>query len=158
MLPKKHTKVLKFIAEKLNNTNINWIVVGSTNLAMQGVDIEPNDIDILTDKKGAFEIEKILQDFVTKPVKYSENKKFRSYYGILKIEDIEIEIMGDLVNKKAIGDLWNETRGFVGKIYFNLIGTKIPVNTLEKELSAYKKIGREKKVDKIQAFINHNEK
>jgi len=57
MLDIAYLKVLRKVNERLNNTSVNWAITGSLDFALQGVPVEPNDIDIQTDKRGAYEIE-----------------------------------------------------------------------------------------------------
>jgi len=73
---KKIIKVLKIILGKLKNKKIKWVVVGSTSLALQRVKISPKDIDILTDKEGAFKINEIFKNYQAKPVRFSQRKFF----------------------------------------------------------------------------------
>ncbi len=89
------THVLNYLGDVLK-IGEKWIVGGSTASFLQGVNIIPRDIDILTTKKGAFEIEKKLQKYVKKSVKLEKTKKYVSYFGKLKIQDIYVEICGEL--------------------------------------------------------------
>lgn len=73
-----------------------WAIDGSTSLRLQGVDLVPNDIDILTDEAGAYEIENSLKVYVVKGVKHSFNDKYDSHFGALQIDGVKVEIMGDL--------------------------------------------------------------
>jgi hypothetical protein len=43
----------KIVYNKLKDHKINFMIVGSTSLILQGIDVKANDIDIITDKKGA---------------------------------------------------------------------------------------------------------
>ena len=89
MLNPDYLKVLRKIKERLNNISVNWAVTGSLGFALQGVPVEPNDIDIQTDKRGAYEIEYHLSEFVTKRVKFSSMERIRSYFGELMIDGIK---------------------------------------------------------------------
>lgn len=64
MLSEQHLKIVQKIYNELNKTDINWAITGSTAFAIQGVPLIPNDIDIQTDKKGAYQIEKCLERFI----------------------------------------------------------------------------------------------
>ncbi len=74
----------------------NWAIDGSASLALQGIDLKPHDIDILTDEKTAYEIQGILREFMQKPVSRSCNGKYDSHFGFAIINGIKVEIMGDL--------------------------------------------------------------
>jgi len=44
-------------------------------MALQGVPIPVHDIDIQTDKDGAYEIERCFAEYVVEPVRYSESQQ-----------------------------------------------------------------------------------
>ncbi|MCX6719442.1 MAG: hypothetical protein NTZ38_03665 [Candidatus Taylorbacteria bacterium] len=70
---------------------INWALIGSSNLALQGVDVEAHDTDILTDKEGALSIGKILKESVIEEATYKKSEKYKSYYGKFVINRVESE-------------------------------------------------------------------
>ena len=140
------------IIQKIKNRideDTKWAVIGSTGLFLQGVDVEPHDIDIITDRKGAFKIGEEFREHVKKPVEYSENGRFRSYYGKLEIKGIEVEVMGEL--EKKVRGRWDGIEKLEKMIVEKDIqGNLIPVIRLEKELEEYNKMGRTEKADKIR--------
>ncbi len=62
MIPLKHEEALKIIYSALKDSKIIWALTGSTSFILQGMDFNFNDIDIRTNKEGAYEIEKFLKD------------------------------------------------------------------------------------------------
>ncbi len=78
MVENVYLKVLEKIADCLNASPIPWVVTGSLGMALHGVPIKVRDIDIQTDEKGAYEIERRLAQYVVKPVTFSESKRIRS--------------------------------------------------------------------------------
>lgn len=62
-------KVIHLIAEKLDNTN--WAFVGSVNLYIRGLPVQPRDIDILTTVEGIRVIDKILEQCRTKEIYFA---------------------------------------------------------------------------------------
>lgn len=156
MIPKNNIKTLKILVKKLSNKKINWAIIGSTNLALQGVDVTANDIDILTNKEGAFLIGKLLKEFTIKPIEYKESERFKSYYGLFEINNIKIEIMGDLQYKIPKGDLWSKKSRLSKKIIIKYQGLNIPVISLEQGYIAYSKMGRIEKANKIKEVLDKN--
>ena len=73
-------EALKVITRRLRDAKIKWVLVGSTSLALQGVDVSPKDIDILTDKDGAFEINKLLKEYEVKSVQFKTSDLFESFF------------------------------------------------------------------------------
>ena len=62
MLNSTFAKVIKLISENIPS-NIKLAVDGSTSLALQGIDVTPHDIDILTDREGAIRIQESLKKY-----------------------------------------------------------------------------------------------
>jgi len=154
MITDKHFKALRILVDRLSNKNITWAIVGGTNFALQGVDVKAKDIDILTDKEGAFAIGEALKEFAVQPVKYSENERFNCYHGKFKIEGVDIEVMGEIENKIPVGDLWTETKGFSEKIFIEYKGLRIPVISLKQEYYAYTMMGKTEKAKKIKDVLD----
>lgn len=98
----KILSALKKIAGILNSTEVSWILAGSTASYLNGLDVEPRDIDILTDQFGAYIIDR---EFASKRIKaikrvgFSETDTYASHFGIFLINDTQVEIIGDLVIK-----------------------------------------------------------
>ncbi|NJE13246.1 hypothetical protein [Thermococcus sp. LS2] len=153
MIPQTHLKVLRKLYERLKDSDVNWVVTGSLGFALQGVPVEPHDIDIQTDKEGAYEIEHLFSEFVVRPVKFRESERIRSYFGALMIDGIKVEIMGDI--QKKVNDEWephvdiNKYKRFV-----QIEGMKIPVLDLEYEYQAYLKLGRIEKAQMLKKFLD----
>jgi hypothetical protein len=129
------------------------VVTGSFGFALQGVPIEPNDIDI-KDKKGDYEIESLFCEFVIKPVRFSSAEKIRSYFGTLMIDGIEIEIMGDIQKRLAEG-VWEEPVDL--KQYKRVVeieGVQVPVLSFEYEYQAYLKLGRIEKAKMLRKWLD----
>jgi predicted nucleotidyltransferase len=159
MIEQRYMEVLRIICQSLVGQNIRWVLIGSTGLALQGVEIEPKDIDILTDKKGAFAIQELLQEYQVNPVKFSRSELFESYFGECKINDVKIEIMGDL--KENIDNEWISVSGILAspKI-LEIEGIHIPVSPLEQQLRAYERLGREKdfiRMQKIKKLLDNED-
>ena len=143
MISKKLLIALKTIHEKLKDEKINWVLIGSTNLALQGIKIRPRDIDILTDKKGAFEINRLLKEYEFKPVKFSRFKLFGpQYFGEFKVGGIKVEVIGRLKKKKLLTKI------------VEIDGMNLPVVSLEEEFKAYEALRRKKDFSKIKKIKN----
>jgi hypothetical protein len=139
------------IHNKLKDTNVNWALFGSMNLLLQGLPVEPNDIDVLTDDKGAYEMEKLLSEYSTKKVKYCSDGKVTSHFGALGIDGVKAEIVGDYTSNKDMKLIFDMN----DKIMVNFEGMLIPCMPLEKELAAYDKEERSERVKMIQQYLNN---
>jgi hypothetical protein len=108
----------------------------------KGISIDYHDIDIQSNGDGVYAIERALSEFVIRPVQWSSTACIRSHFGALRIEGIQVELMGDVQHRLADGR-WDEPveiarqRRWVS--YGNLA---LPVLDLAYEYEAYLKIGR----------------
>jgi len=146
--------VLHEIHKRLKNSGVNWAVTGSLGFALQGVRVHPHDVDIQTDKEGAYRIESLFPEFVVEKVSYRSSEKIRSYFGVLNIHGIRVEIMGDL-QKKLENGTWEPPVDISKyKRFVEIDGMEIPVLSLEYEYQAYLKLGRMEKAEILRKFLN----
>ena len=153
MIENDYLKVLKKIAIRLKNNSFPWVVTGSFGMALQGISLEIHDIDIQTDKYGAYRFENCFDDFVVQPVRYLESERIRSFFGILEIDGIKVEIMGD-IQKLLDRQIWEEPIEIEGhRRYIEADGMLFPVLSLEYEYQAYLKLGRVEKAEMLRNWL-----
>lgn len=156
MISKKYIEVLRFIVDRLKYKNINWCLVGTTNLIIQGVKIEPSDIDIITDDEGAYLLSKVFKDFEVKPLNYSSDDKFRSFFSTYQIKNIKVEVMGGFQHKTSKG-AWS--RVMVPKNLkckaIKVKDYKINIVPLDVAYKFYKEVGRETTAQKIKEYLKN---
>jgi hypothetical protein len=156
MIPEQHFKALEIIVNTLKGTGIDWAVIGSTNLALQGVDVEVHDIDLLTDKTGACKASEAFKEYIVKPVEYKEKGSFKSYNGLFKIEGIDIEVIGEIQHKLPNGE-WSKKSRIDDKLLITYHGLHIPLTPLRAEYEAYKSMGRLEKAEKIKQVLDRRD-
>ncbi|MGY4686388.1 nucleotidyltransferase domain-containing protein [Petrotoga sp. DB-2] len=153
MIDPRYLEVLRKIYNRLNNTDVNWVVTGSLGFALQGMPVEPNDIDIQTDKQGAYEIERHFSDFVTKKVRFSSAERIRSHFGELMIDGIKVEIMGDIQKRLEDGNWESPVDLEHHKRIIEVEGMQVGVLSLEYEYQAYLKLGRIEKAEMLRKWL-----
>ncbi|MFC1521173.1 nucleotidyltransferase domain-containing protein [Elusimicrobiota bacterium] len=153
VIPASHLSVLEKILSKLSNSKINWALTGSMNFALQGVPVTPNDIDIQTDKDGAFEIEKIFSQYITKKVVLRSTEKIKSYFGELAVGGVKVEIMGDIQKCPPDGTWELPVNIDKYKKFVIIEKMQIPVLSLAYEYQAYKVLGRIEKAEMLKRFL-----
>ncbi|PNR87535.1 hypothetical protein X925_08860 [Petrotoga sp. 9T1HF07.CasAA.8.2] len=153
MIDPRYLEVLRKIYNRLNNTNVNWVVTGSLGFALQGMPVEPNDIDIQTDKQGAYEIERHFSDFVTKKVRFSSAERIRSHFGELMIDGIKVEIMGDIQKRLEDGNWESPVDLERHKRVIEVEGMQVAVLSLDYEYQAYLKLGRIEKAEMLSKWL-----
>jgi len=143
MIRKEIADVLKFITKKFQDYGIYWVIVGSVSLALQGLDLKPNDIDILTNKKDALKMNKLLEDYVMQPVKWSKNEEFDSYFGKFLINSVKVEIMGDLKIKMG-GERISFKNRLRSPRFIKIEGISLPVSPIKEQLEYYERRNKPK--------------
>ncbi|MFB6185836.1 MAG: nucleotidyltransferase domain-containing protein [Halobacteriaceae archaeon] len=157
MIPSEHETALREIAATLDSANITWAITGSVNFALQGLPIKPNDIDIQTDRLGAYAFEDLFSDAVVDPVSFAEDEHIRSHFGRFRIAGIEVEVMGD-IEKRQDGEWIGPIHlpEYIEYITYNDI--KLPVLALAYEYTAYKTLGRDERANLIKEYLDNVEK
>jgi len=153
MIDPIYFKVLHKIYTQLNNSTVNWVVTGSLGFALQGVPIEVHDIDIQTDRAGIYKIEQLFSEFVIKKVSFSSAERIRSHFGVLMIDGIKVDIMGD-IQKKIEDGTWETSVDLKQQKRFGDVeGMHVPVLSLEYEYHAYLKLGRTETAEKLRKWL-----
>ena len=154
MIDPVYLNVLRQIHARLSNTDVNWVVTGSLGFALQGGPVQPNDIDLQTDKAGAYEIESLFSDTVIRKVKFSATERIKSHFGALQIDGIEVEIMGDIQKRGADG-VWEEiVDPAQHRRRVEIDGLLVPVLSLEYEYQAYLKFGRTERAKMLRRWLD----
>jgi hypothetical protein len=119
-----------------------WALTGSASFALQGVPVDPDDIDLQTTEAGARAVESRLGGAVTEPVECVESEEIRSYLGAARIAGVTVEVMGALQKRRADGN-WTEPAPIVDLRRTVALGdVTVPVLSLAYEARAYERLGR----------------
>jgi len=152
-----HLSVLRKVCERLNDAGINWAVTGSLGFALQGVPVEPHDIDIQSDEKGVYDIERLFSEHVARPVTLSSTETMRSHFGALDIDGVKVEIMGDIQKRSGDG-AWEEPTDLNRhKRFVDVEGMSVPVLSLAYEREAYLRMGRLEKAEMLRRWLERQE-
>lgn len=122
-------------------------------MALQGVEVEVHDIDIQADKAGVYKIANIFSEYVVEPVYYRASERIRSHFGMLDIDGVKIDIMGD-VQKLLENQTWEDPIDVVKhRHWLNFDDLRVPVLSLEYEVDAYLKMGRIEKAHMLKNWL-----
>jgi hypothetical protein len=156
MIASKYIKTFQIFCKQLSGYKINWVLTGSLGMAIQGMDVEVHDIDIQTDQRGAYEIEGLFSEHVVTAIYYKISERIRSHFGILEIEGVRVEIMGD-VQKLLDTQNWEEPINIEQyRRWISFEGMQVPVLSLEYEYHAYRGMGRFEKAEEIKSWLDKN--
>lgn len=126
---------------------IDYAFIGSVNLYLQGLDMQPRDIDILTTPEGIREIDGILARYRTKEIYFDPSEKRNSYRSFYDYQGKEVEVLGNVNNAHR------DKNALARKTFVEIDGMQVPCLSLTEELAAYRKMGREDKAALIEKHI-----
>lgn len=152
-LPEQHADVLAFLVGRVPPTEKLWTLTGSAGLRLQGVDLSVNDLDLQTDGKTVFLLEKELAEFMKVPVHLWETEHTLSYHGQAEINGLQVELLGAIRHRQPDGT-WGMKLDIESEIvWVEWREQKVPVLSLEHEAVAYEKMGRTQKAERIRSAI-----
>ena len=157
MIDPKYRTVLECIFPLLSEEPpLPWVITGSLGFALQGLEVEVQDVDIQTDRAGAYEVERRLSSHVVRPVAWSESGRIRSHFGALEIGGVKVEIMGDL-QKRMMDGRWEEPVDVIrNRRWVMWQGLRLPVLSLEYEYQAYRILGRAEKAETLKKWLENH--
>lgn len=152
MMNPQYLAVIRLLIERLDGAGV-WALTGSLGMALQGAPVEPHDVDVQTDAAGAYEIERRLAAFVTRPVRFSATEAVRSHFGALRIGGLDVEIIG-AIEKCASDGGWLGPPSLARIIrWVTVDDLQVPVLDLEYELAAYRTLGRLDRVRVVERWL-----
>src|SRR3989344_1684646 len=149
MISEKFKQVLSIIAYKLDNSQIPFVIIGSTNKLLHGMDVEPHDIDIAVHVDNLKNIEAIFKEQLVKGFEqYKTVTKEPAWRVVAKINEVEVEFVGE----KETGIYW---KSFLANKYTTITVDDLEVLclTLEAEMEADEAKGRFEKVAQVREFL-----
>jgi hypothetical protein len=150
-----HLSALRVLITCLPLKEINWALTGSTSHALQGVPVEPHDIDVQTDEAGVWKAAEALAAYCVSPPCWTESQTIRSLLGKYAIEGIEIELIGALQKRKPNGSWGTPTDPAEHRRVVEFEDLAIPVLTLEYEAVAYAELGRHERAELLRQYAGH---
>ena len=156
-LPEPIRATLIRLVPILNATGAPWVLGGSCSLALHGVPVEPHDLDIATDREGAYRIGEALREVAQelRTVQWGEGERIRSHYGQYRLGDVQVDVIGAAELREADG--WTPAQPpaewEVERVAVPGADLSVPAFTLQYELVAYRRLQREVKARLIQELL-----
>lgn len=138
----------------LRDQPIDWVVTGSLGMALHGVPLEVHDIDLQTDRDGAFQIQEIFKGNMVAPLTIRSSDRLQSYFGSFQIDGIKIEIMGDLQHRSADQGWEEPVKVTEHREWLECGEITVPVMPLEYEVVAYSKMGRFERAKLLRDWLD----
>ncbi len=153
MLAPSLIAALRQLAARLDKQPVNWAITAGCGLALQGVPVEVRDIDLATNRAGAYRMADLFAAEIARPVRFSATEAVQSHYGAFVLAGFEVEIIGD-VQYRGDDGVWSEPLDITPhKHYLKIDGIILPVLTLEYEYASYVRLGRTAKRDLLADFL-----
>lgn len=149
MISKEFEKVIKIINERFRKNKIQWALIGSTNMAIQGIKVIPRDLDIVVHLSDLKKIKSIFSEY--NPSEIMELKPFTKeqvWEVKVIIENIEVQVLGERTTGEYVRRLLPNQL-----VKIKLDGADIPCFTLEAEAQTYAATKRQHKADLINNFL-----
>lgn len=154
MIDEAHLQALRTLCTRLNHPEIHWAITGSLGFALHGIPVTVHDIDVQTDREGAYLIEQRFADCVVRPVAFHAAERIQSHFGALHVNGIEVEIMGDIQKRLPDGG-WDEPPHLAECTEHLLVdGMRVPAMTIEYEYGAYLRLGRTEQAQLLRAWLD----
>lgn len=139
-------KTLYFISNSLSNSNIEWFVIGKSNLYLQGLDLNPSKIGILIHSENLDSFTKIFKDYISSPIIDLTNGEAKEFF--MDIFNTKVQVCSEYSN----GTYWKVKKDIVD----------IPINditiqgfSLESEAQAYGILGETETEEQIMKYIEN---
>ncbi len=146
-----HLRALQLIAGRIGGA-IDWVLTGSAGMALQGAPFEVNDLDIQTDRDGAYRLAELLRDCAVTPVRFLASEQVCSHLGEYEVAGVKVEVMGAV--ERLVAGVWERPVDVrAHRRWVDVDGLSVPVLDLAYEVQAYRKMGRVERAEALQAWL-----
>lgn len=144
--------VLRAVVRRLHAAGIAFKVVGGAALALHGVPVPVDDIDLEMPVPDVYRFQELYGEHATQPAALSASDLYRSHFGRYTVDGVQIEVMGDLHRRE--GDRW--VPGYsTTEARLEVDGVPCPASWLEEETLAYIRRGRLERAARCLPYCDH---
>ena len=146
MISDDYKKAIFEISELMIENSIKYAITGSTNLALQGVPVSPQDIDIVVYYEDLQKIVKIFPKYLKTGMRKMETKRGEAWEILLSIDGVGVQFFSEMQG------------AYHSALYENshcieMNDRLIYCFPLRQEMKIYKEMGKEDKVEMIRKFL-----
>ncbi len=153
LIPPEFLHALRKIYDRLEDSDIVWVLTGSLGLAIKGIPLTPHDIDIQTDRAGVEAFAHLFADEMVTPPYFRESEHTRSWFAVFEIEGLKMEVMGDMHHRDE-DDGWDDPPNLRAlRLYIQVAEMRVPTLSLDFEEEAYRSMGRYDKAALIGQYL-----
>jgi hypothetical protein len=136
---------LSLFAQKCNENQIEWYIIGSISEAVLGVSIKPHDIDIIVHTNDFYRVKNIFPDALVEPFVDNTGTWIVRYFGRLCLAGVMIDIAAD--DKMNLGNHQYD------KVSWN--NYEIYIEPLQSRYQIELKRNREDRIKAIAVYLNN---
>lgn len=144
----------------LDDSELEWSFMGGTGLFLQGVDIVPKDIDVLTTKEGVLLTDNLLSNHriaapeyrITEKETETTKVRLRAFFGTYEMRDIQVDVVAELTYWRE--GRWRNLFNLSDAIKDELCGYKLSFFPLELELRRSRETGRIRRAELIEQTLS----
>jgi hypothetical protein len=159
MLSDEFKQAIKIISETLNAQNLDYALIASSNLALQGMDFSPNDLDIVMKALDLKKVHELFKEYSPSGVnKLKPDSKDPAWTKRLKehpkwdvnfnLGEVPVQILGEHDDGEYVSKLLAKRL-----VYIDVDGVKVTCFSLEAEAEVYQETSRFEKAKKIRDFL-----
>lgn len=149
MLPENFKIALKLATKALSDAKINYAVVGTTALAIHGMDALPRDLDLIVHKDDLDAARELFSDYMATDIATIESKSGKPAWGfVADLHGVELEVVGENNDGTYVSKLLGDQAETV-----DFEDEEITVFSLQAQAMAYSETQRAHKAKRIQDFL-----
>jgi predicted nucleotidyltransferase len=140
---------VRTVFSRLNGSRILWCLVGSVNMQLQGIQVEPHDLDIVIQHKDLEKVRALFSDCSASSVRELKPLSGNLAWEVeAYINGVKVQFFGGDEDDIYVGKM---IAGMTAKVSIDEI--KVPCFTLEAEMKSYLETNREHKAKVIKDFL-----
>jgi hypothetical protein len=159
MLSYDFSQAIGILSKELNEQQIEYALIGSSNLALQGMKLFPRDLDLVMGLKDLRKTPEIFRKYHASaieelrpdsgdPAWTAKLQKHPAWNVHFNIERIPVQILGEPADGDYVFKLLDKRL-----VYISVEGIRVPCFTLETEADVYQETFRPEKAERIIAFL-----
>jgi len=153
-MEKRIKDAIKNVFSRLDESGILWCLAGSINMQLQGIQVEPHDLDVIIQHKDLEKVSALFSDYSASPMKEMKTLSGQLAWEVeAYINGMKVQFFGgdedDIYSGKMIAEMTTKV---------SIDELKVPCLTLEAEMKSYIETNREHKARIIKDFLKMKSK
>jgi len=145
---------VRTVFSRLDGSGILWCLAGSVNMQLQGIQVEPHDLDVLIQHKDLEKVRALFSDYSASSVREMKTLSGEPAWDVeAYINGVKVHFFGGDEDNTYAGKM---IAGMTTKVSIDEI--KVPCFTLEAEMKSYLETNREHKAKIIKDFLSMRSK